>query len=100
MAEESTSDNIAIAAFVTFCCSVAAGVYEIYFWLRNGFKAGLTPAYALETWFKADLMTVYSPREWIGVAKIIQKVIELDLWVFLLLVSLLFIGYGIFSAGD
>jgi len=86
-----------IAAFLIFMVAIGEGVYEIYHWLRFGFKAGLTAANVMIDHMHVDLTSIYYPSEWVGAAKIAKYILEVDLWFSLLCIGGLFMWYAIAS---
>uniref|UniRef100_C6E3Q4 Uncharacterized protein n=1 Tax=Geobacter sp. (strain M21) TaxID=443144 RepID=C6E3Q4_GEOSM len=93
-AETEWSDWALFVGVLDLLGALAMALYEIYHWLKHGYKSGITAAYALEEWLSLDLSCVYFPENWIGLAKIIGKILSWDLWlvllgIFIILISIL-----------
>jgi hypothetical protein len=84
-----------IAAILIIMCAFGEGIYEIYHWLRYGFKAGLTAANVMTDHMNIDLTSIYYPTEWVGAAKIAEYILEADLWFFLMGIGGLFMWYAL-----
>lgn len=69
--------------------------YQIYFWLRAGQWLDFPMTYFLEK-AGVDLVPVYHPQDWQGVAGVVRVIIETHVGVCLLGVGLLFMMLAVF----
>lgn len=93
--EENKESGVFIAAMLIFMSAIGEGIYEIYSWLKYGYKAGLTAANVMIDYMHIDLTHIYSPSEWVGAAMIAKYILEIDLWFFLLCIGGLFMWYAL-----